>query len=126
MRRSTHKRWLILLVGCCLLLTGVASARAEEKATQITGEALYKKLLNLAQDKKGDIELFDKFSSVSQAVDWQAAQTKTFLGNIRRLQITPEGTDQIREFFLVRETTGDVYVLALPADPSDLKAGADS
>ncbi|MFC1654559.1 bile acid:sodium symporter family protein [Myxococcota bacterium] len=111
------RRLTVFLVTCCLLTA--VSARADEPE-KITDEELYKKLLYLAKDQKGDLGLFDQLSGAARAIDWQAAQTKTFLGNIRRLQLPK------KEFFLVRETTGDVYVLALPADPAELKAGADS
>ena len=108
------RRCLVFLVGCCLLIT--APARAEEP-DKISGEELYKKLLHLAKDEKGDLGLFDRLTSAAHAVDWAGVESKTFLGNIRRLQVGPE-----KEFFLVREVTGDVYVLALPAE----KPGADS
>jgi BASS family bile acid:Na+ symporter len=103
----------VLLTGLCLL--SAVPARAEEPE-KISGEELYKKLMYLTKDEKGDLGLFDQLTSAARGADWAGAQEKTFLGNIRRLQLKE------KEFFLVREVTGDVYVLALPAE----KPGADS
>ena len=105
------RRCIVLLTGLCLLTA--VPARAEDK---ISGEELYKKLLYLAKDEKGDLGLFDRLTDAARGADWTAAEEKTFMGNIRRLQLKE------KEFFLVREVNGDVYVLALPAE----EPGADS
>jgi BASS family bile acid:Na+ symporter len=108
------RRWIVLLAVCCW---SIPVSAQEEKADRITGEELYKKLLYLTKDQKSDLGLFDRLTSAAHAVDWAGVESKTFLGNIRRLQVGLE-----KEFFLVREVAGDVYVLALP----DEKPGADS
>lgn len=108
---------------CALLWS--APALAEESRHRASGEEVYESLSTLAREGGDEAAIFGELRGASREVEWSGATDVTFQGNIRRLEIAGAEGDAV-SFYLVREESGAVHVLALPADSSDLAEGADS
>lgn len=83
-----------------------------------SGEAVYKRLT--AASARGDGALFKALNATARTLDWGAGSAAAFQGNLRYLEAGGEG------LYLVREKTGQLYVLALPEDRALLHKGASS
>lgn len=100
-------------------------AAGAKKVRDISGEALYNLL---STRKKSEAARRDqlalRLSLAARGIDWKKAEKKTFDGHLRKLRIG-EG-EQAGDFFLIRATSGEVYIVALPADAKALKKGSSS
>lgn len=95
-------------------LTWTFAAYAEQD-----GEETYKKLSKAMSDD--DNALFEKLNTQAQSLDWETSKEIEFKGNLRLLQ-----TKGDKKLYLVRELSGDLYILSLPEDSAKLEADADS
>ena len=89
-------------------------------AAKVPGEQLYKKLREAARGQGGSA-LLSKLRSAASAVAWKDAQSRSFVGHVRVLEDVSRSTDN--KVFLVRELSGDVFVLAVP-NAAALKKGS--
>ena len=122
--------------GICLVAaffvpaTTVAEPAADEPGSAagsgLSGEKLYEFLSGRARAGGEDAALFGAIDAAGATIDWDAARDASFSGNIRLLEVAAGSGRPARGFYLVRELSGDVYVLALPAESGALAAGADS
>ena len=97
---------------------------AQEEAG--AGERLYSKLSEIANGR-GDGTLFELLNNAAGQLDWQDAEENEFAGNLRKLQIISDGTlDKKHTIYLLRKLSGEVFILALPEDPSLTEPDADS
>ena len=91
-----------------------------------TDEALYRKLSGIAIGK-GDSSLFDSLNNNARNGDWDPAAETKFVGNLRILKgARKETAGGETPIYLLRKLSGEIYILALPADPLARAQDADS
>ena len=91
-----------------------------------TDEALYRKLSGIAIGK-GDSSLFDSLNNNARNRDWDPAAESKFVGNLRILKgARKETAGGETPIYLLRKLSGEIYILALPADPLARAQDADS
>ena len=110
--------WGLLLVWIILVAINPVSSYANETS----GEKLYADLVRIANGK-GDVKFFQTLNETSGYIDWQQATELEFAGNLRRLKANMPPYHVI---YLLRKLTSEVYILAVPKDPSMLAKDADS
>jgi len=132
MNQARVWRWLSIGVVVTFGLMIPAEAGATKKAPQaqpqaqpetrkLSKEALYKFLSKSARDKKTGGAIFGRIASTAQGLSWKGIETKKLTGNLRQLVVTGGPNT-----YLVREISGDIYILWLPADAAALKKGTQS
>lgn len=84
------------------------------------GAALYRELSTLARKGGAHAALFGQLHQAARGVNWKDAKARRFTGNLRRFEVR----GQPEPFYLLRATSGELFVLAVPADGSALKKGA--
>jgi len=117
----------ILLAALCAILVAAASATATAQvsdtvdpkrhgaaAEPLSGEQVYDKLRSAARGEGAGVALFSALSEAAEGIAWQSAEPRSFLGHIRVLGTQGEGPQ--KEILLVRELSGQVFVVALPSD----------
>ncbi|MFH2008847.1 MAG: bile acid:sodium symporter family protein [bacterium] len=119
MKRAGRPFGIIAAAVLVLCGGGPPLAHADERKP-LTKEALYKHLAKLARSEGGGA-LFEKLTSESRAIDWKQTKSRSFTGNLRRLEVK---ANQGKSFYLVRELSGDIHVLWVPKDSAKLKKGA--
>jgi predicted Na+-dependent transporter len=88
-------------------------------------EALYRKLSGIALGN-GDSALFDKLNKEARTLNWDRADEAKFVGNLRIIKNTREETaGRAARIYLLRQLSGELYILSLSSDPSVLAEGAD-
>jgi predicted Na+-dependent transporter len=88
-------------------------------------EALYRKLSGIARGN-GDSALFDKLNKEARTLNWDRADEAKFVGNLRIIKNTREETaGRAARIYLLRQLSGELYILSLSSDPSVLAEGAD-
>lgn len=90
-----------------------APSSTKQESPSKAGELVYKRLQGLVRKK--DTKLLTTLQKLSQNMSWKGAKKETLDGNLRLLAI-PGNLD----FYLLRETSGRVYVLKLPKNKADL------
>ncbi len=93
----------------------VATAAFAE-GTPPQGEELYK-YLSQKTITEGDVAFVDRLNALSSGLDWSAAKKIELTGNLRILKAKP-GKDAAegRALNFIRSSTGDMYVISLPAE----------
>jgi len=124
MNQAPMRRWLSIgaLAAFGLVIPAEAGATKkppEPQAKKLSKEALYKYLSNSARDKKTGGALFGRLADTARAISWQGTKTQKLTGNLRQLTVSG-GVDS----YLVRDISGGIYILWLPADAAALKKGA--
>jgi len=89
---------------------------------EVSGVEIYRNLSRLAREGGQGAELFDRLAAESRRLDWNAARSKSFTGNLRLFEVTGREGD----FYLVRSTEDEIFILALPEKADDLEKGAAS
>ncbi len=102
----------IFLIGT-LLLTFNSIAIGRDNS----GETFYKYLSTLTNN--GENVTIEKLNTTSRDLDWDSANSLRFKGNLRFLTSTKLGTEDQTKLFLIRNVTGDIFILSIPdrADP---------
>jgi bile acid:Na+ symporter, BASS family len=116
--RSVLFRTLLLVV-----LLGFAG-EAGAAATELSGEDMYRHLVEAAKDNNG--ELFQRLGAVDLSGTAPQSESFTFDGYLRNLDVPTGKAGDSRDFYFVRSVTGEIYVLDLPQDASALEPGGDS
>lgn len=92
--------------------------RFEAKAED--GALLYRRLSALARKGGSEAAIFGQLHQGVRLVTWDKASARTFTGNLRRLEVKGE-----REpFYLLRATSGELFVLKVPTDAAAIAKGA--
>ncbi len=117
-------RWLrrsaVLLVVVGHFCGGDLAAAADGQ----DGAALYRRLAQVAGGQ-GDPAIFEQLNTGARQLDWSQAQEKAFTGHLRIIRAkTAENNPDRQAVYLLRELTGEVYILETPADRLALAAGA--
>ena len=111
---------IIFFLVISILIPGSGFANAE------SDEALYRKLSGIALGN-GDSALFDKLNKGARTLNWDRADEVEFVGNLRIIKNTHEETaGRAARIYLLRQLSGELYILSLPSDPSVLAEGADT
>jgi len=111
---------IIFFLVISILIPGSGFANAE------SDEALYRKLSGIALGN-GDSTLFDKLNKGARTLNWDRADEVEFVGNLRIIKNTHEETaGKAARIYLLRQLSGELYILSLPSDPSVLAEGADT
>jgi len=111
---------IIFFLVISILIPGSGFANAE------SDEALYRKLSGIALGN-GDSALFDKLNKGARTLNWDRADETEFVGNLRIIKNTHEETaGRAARIYLLRQLSGELYILSLPSDPSVLAEGADT
>ena len=97
----------IFLIGT-LLLTFNSIAIGKNNS----GETFYKYLSTLTNH--GDNLTIEKLNTTSRDLDWDSANSLRFKGNLRFLTSTKLGTEDQTKLFLIRNVTGDIFILSIP------------
>ena len=86
------------------------------------GELVYKHLSDIASSTDSQAKLKGVFEAV-KAVSWEGAKPDEFVGNLRiiRTNVSNNGS----AVYLLRKLTGEVYLLAVPGEPSNYSIDAD-
>lgn len=88
--------------------------------------ALYRKLSQEAAGQ-ADSDLFEKLNTAARTIDWSGAEEKAFAGHLRIIRSEGDGRRPDRQvIYLLRELTGKVYILEIPADPADRQGDSGS
>ncbi len=87
-------------------------------STALAGEEIYREFMRISQGQ-GDTRLFAKINDAAEKFDWSEAEQIGFKGNLRLLKI--EGSESPdAQLFMVRASSGELYLLAPPpADAPD-------
>ncbi len=113
-------------LSCVLLLIFLIIVPVSLQAQTDSGEKLYVKLSQIANGK-GDIKVFEVLNEQSTTIDWNKATKMAFAGNLRVLKLVTEKKPEAKHtLYLVRKLSGELFVLALPEDPSMISKDADS
>ncbi|MCP4129700.1 MAG: bile acid:sodium symporter family protein [bacterium] len=92
----------------------------------ISGEETYKKLSAVAKGI-GDVSLIEKLNADSRKLAWETAVESEFDGNLRLLKTNKsQGAFNKDNLYLIRNVTGEVYVLSIPKDMDSLKEDSGS
>ena len=93
----------------------LAATAAFAEGTPPQGEELYK-YLSQKTITEGDVAFVDRLNALSSGLDWSAAKKIELTGNLRILKAKP-GKDAAegRALNFIRSSTGDMYVISLPA-----------
>ena len=111
--------WIILLVVLIHLPTAL-HAETDSDA------ALYHHLSQIAGGQ-GDITLFEALNTGARNLDWARAEEKAFSGHLRSIRTTTDSGNPDRDrIYLLRELTGEVYILEMPDDPAAFEDASDS
>jgi|GEM_PF-139026 len=102
--------------------TAKKQAVAKSAGAALAGHALYKHLNKLAGDNKS--ALFDSLTATSHTLNWSKGKTETFMGNLRLFKLKSQKAGIKGNFYLVREKTGKLFVLALPKSEAELAKGS--
>ena len=96
------------------------------KSAGAAGEALYG-MLSKARRSKAVRTLFDRLNAAARTQSWKKGTTRELTGNLRLLR-TRAGKSgaRVRKLYLVRELSGAVHVLSVPANVATLKKGSGS
>jgi len=94
----------------------LAATAAFAEGTPPQGEELYK-YLSQKTITEGDVAFVDRLNALSSGLDWSAAKKIELTGNLRILKAKP-GKDAAegRALNFIRSSTGDMYVISLPAE----------
>ncbi len=109
-----------------MLVLFLLSGALYAKPAASEDETIYNNLLSISFGK-GDISLFAKLNTESNQMDWADARPENFTGNLRILK--PKGVSAFsheNSIYLIRKTTGEIFLLTPPEDPELLKEGAAS
>lgn len=114
---------IILAVICTLMLAATAVMAA---GPSLQGEELYK-YLSKKTISEGDAAFVEGLNTESLALDWSNAKQEEFVGNLRILKPKEIKTFKYdKSIYLIRKTTGEIFILIPPENPEMLKAGANS
>ncbi len=92
----------------------------------IGSEDLYTKLSHIARSAE-DISLFHELKTASRALDWETADASEFKGHLRYLEAEKAGgTNDETGIYLVRNITGELYILSVPEEADIDSAGETS
>lgn len=119
---SCQSGWLFIIffLVISLLISGTGFANDG------SDEALYRKLSGIALGN-GDSALFDKLNKEARTLNWDRADEAKFVGNLRIIKNTREETaGRAAHIYLLRQLSGELYILSLPSDLSMLAEGADT
>jgi hypothetical protein len=123
MIRKNYFQFLRLAV--LIVLAMVMLLPATSSADGNANEDLYRKLLNAADT--GGTSLFTRLNEQARHLDWDRAYKTHFTGNLRVIKSVKEtGSEAEDTIYLLRKLTGELYILSVPADPSERNADADS
>lgn len=87
-------------------------------------ENLYRRL-SLVAKGKGDVSLIQTFNAESRKIDWTKSGEILFEGNLRLLKSESlTGSEEQTSLFLLRNITGDLYILSVPPAAERVKDGA--
>ncbi len=119
-------RWLrrsaVLLIAAGLLFGGGLAAASDGR----DGAALYRRLAQVAGGQ-GDPAIFEQLNTGARQLDWSQAREKAFTGHLRIIRVkNAENNPDRRAVYLLRELTGEVYILETPADTADFAEGVDT
>jgi len=110
--------FLIVLVMATLL---PATSSADGNAN----EDLYRKLLNAADT--GETALITRLNEQARLLGWGRADKTHFTGNLRVIKSVEEtGSQAENTIYLLRKLTGELFILSVPANPSERNEDADS
>jgi hypothetical protein len=113
------RRALILVFILAALLPTVVIAENN------TSEQLYRELLSAAD--QGGKSLFARLNEQSRHLDWNRAEQAQFTGNLRVIKSVEKVDDEAgNTIYLLRKLTGELFILSIPADPSERTKIADS
>ncbi len=96
----------VVLIAVCYISTG-SSVYASE-----SGEEFYKYLSSVANS--GNNNLIEELNTSPRELDWNAAETLEFKGNIRYLTSAKEGNEDQSKLFFIRDTGGRIFILTIP------------
>lgn len=120
---SHRFRYLVVLAVVSL---SVHAPRAAAGEPPLSGEATYQHLVKLASSTGTDAALFQQLDEASRSLSWEGATELTFDGHLRQLDVLAGPEGEKRAFYFVRAVTGEVSILAMPADLSALEGGDES
>ncbi len=111
---------LLLFTGHLLCQPPAVLADSQE------GAALYRRLSQVASGQ-GDQSIFAQLNAGAWKLDWSRGVEKVFVGHLRIIRAQPVNSTLDREvIYLLRELTGEVYILAIPAETAELEEGSRS
>jgi predicted Na+-dependent transporter len=114
----------VLALQFFILPYALAQNNDDQKDAAQAGKKLYEKLILLAKEGKTAMPVFDKLGKAGQTIDWVSSEERKFTGNTRLLKIG--SVEKAEDFYLIREISGIIHLLVLPADKSMLEPEADS
>ncbi|MBI9088224.1 MAG: bile acid:sodium symporter [Desulfobacterium sp.] len=120
MPTRTATPWMITLFISLIMLFSPAQTLAGNDL----GEALYNKLSLQANSLKS-ILLFAHLNKTGQQLDWTSATTDRFEGNLRIIRPKSD-MENGSAVYLLRKLSGEIYILALPENATDLAPGSSS
>ncbi len=92
-------------------------------AQENSGELVYKKLSTIASTDSAEAS-FGQLNSKLRDLTWNEATDTQFVGNLR--VIRNRTIDEGAAVYLLRKMTGEVFLLATPADTAEIQSGSDS
>ncbi|MFC1833942.1 bile acid:sodium symporter family protein [Thermodesulfobacteriota bacterium] len=114
----------VVLLLICIICFPLATLSRSSDSQQ--SEALYRELSNIANGR-GDPAAFAEINRQARDSDWSGAERAEFVGNLRILQMGAAGTEASRQkLYILRKLSGQIFILATPADPAALNEGAAS
>ncbi len=127
------RRGFVVVSGVVLFAAWPQAYAAAQPATpeaaptaRPSGETLYEELSERARRGGDEATLFGALEAAAAGIDWSTARATSLSANIRRLETAAGAGRPAGTFYLVRELSGEVYVLVLPAERGALAPGADS
>lgn len=100
--------------------SGGAPAVTASKAPLQGGASLYKRLSGLARTGGAEAALLDRLRRSARGASFAGAESRSFSGNLRRLEVK----GQREPLYLLRATSGELFVLSVPAEAAALAKGA--
>jgi len=98
---------------------------ATSSADGNANEDLYRKLLNAADT--GETALITRLNEQARHLGWGRADKTHFTGNLRVIKSVEEtGSQAENTIYLLRKLTGELFILSVPANPSERNEDADS
>jgi len=90
-------------------------------------EALYKQLSGITFSADGDLAFLAKLNKAARGQNWDAGKETQFVGNLRILKsVQAPADDDHARIYLLRQLSGELFVLSVPADPGARAETADS
>lgn len=115
-RNGGFKASVILAAALIIVFFVAAAAQASE--------GLYRRLSLIAKGR-GDVTLIKKFNVESRNINWKQSPEVQFEGNLRLLKTeTIKGAEEETSLFLLRNISGDLYILSIPPAAERAKDGS--